>query len=120
MSKFIGEVFKDYSINNNLISAEIKSMNLDKTKNELQLDIISNNQIVLNEIASFEDFAINKFNIKSLALNVEYPDVLIEPNPEHLWKDIIRFFGRREPMVASSLNNSKLVIEDNKIDLIKN
>ena len=118
MSKFISEVFKDYPLNDNLISAEIKSMNLDKTKNELQLDIISNKPIVLGEMINFEDYAIAKFNITSLALNIDYDEVEIEQNIEALWKDIIRFFGRREPMVASSLNNSKLVIQDNKITVM--
>lgn len=118
MSKFISEVFKDYPLNDNLISAEIKSMNLDKSKSVLQLDIISNKPITLSNIASFEDFAICKFNINSLALNVEYENVEIEQNIESMWKDVIKFFGRREPMVASSLNNSKLLIEENKITVM--
>ena len=58
MAKFVNETFRDYEIDNNLKLAEIKELKLHKKENALQLDIVSNNQIKLDDMISFEDYAI--------------------------------------------------------------
>ena len=40
MARFMRETFSDYSIENNLKSAEIKELKLHKKQNVLQLDLI--------------------------------------------------------------------------------
>ena len=91
MAKYINEVFKDYHSNNNLVLAEIKSMNLVKIKNELELAIISNKLITISDIADFEEFLVRKFNIESVILDVEYIDVDVSQDVEAAYKDILKY-----------------------------
>ena len=115
MARFMRETFSDYSIENNLKSAEIKELKLHKKQNVLQLDLIASNPIGLNDMISFEEYAIKKFNLNFTLFNIEYNDLEIDQNVEAIWKDLIRYVGRREPLVASALSHSKLKIEDNHI-----
>ena len=115
MARFMRETFSDYSIENNLKSAEIKELKLHKKQNVLQLDLIASNPIGLNDMISFEEYAIKKFNLNFTLFNIEYNDLEIDQNVEVIWKDLIRYVGRREPLVASALSHSKLKIEDNHI-----
>ena len=55
------ETFSDYSIENNLKSAEIKELKLHKKQNVLQLDLIASSPIGLNDMISFEEYAIKYF-----------------------------------------------------------
>ena len=115
MARFMRETFSDYSIENNLKSAEIKELKLHKKQNVLQLDVIASSPIGLNDMISFEEYAIKKFNLNFTLFNIEYNDLEVEQNIEAVWKDLIRYVGRREPLVASALGDSKLKIEDNHI-----
>ena len=115
MARFMRETFSDYSIENNLKSAEIKELKLHKKQNVLQLDLIASSPIGLNDMISFEEYAIKKFNLNFILFNIEYNDLEVEQNIEAVWKDLIRYVGRREPLVASALGDSKLKIEDNHI-----
>ena len=115
MARFMRETFSDYSIENNLKSAEIKELKLHKKQNVLQLDLIASSPIGLNDMISFEEYAIKKFNLNFTLFNIEYNDLEVEQNIEAVWKDLIRYVGRREPLVASALGDSKLKIEDNHI-----
>ena len=47
MPKHIKDVFADYTIDNNLIDAEIENINLYKKTNKLQVSVISNKKIGL-------------------------------------------------------------------------
>ena len=115
MARFMRETFSDYSIENNLKSAEIKELKLHKKQNVLQLDLIASSPIGLNDMISFEEYAIKKFNLNFTLFNIEYNDLEVEQNIEAVWKDLIGYVGRREPLVASALGDSKLKIEDNHI-----
>lgn len=115
MARFMRETFSDYSIENNLKSAEIKELKLHKKQNVLQLDLIASSPIGLNDMISFEEYAIKKFNLNFTLFNIEYNALEVEQNIEAVWKDLIRYVGRREPLVASALGHSKLKIEDNHI-----
>ncbi len=115
MAKFVNETFRDYEIDNNLKLAEIKELKLHKKENALQLDIVSNNQIKLDDMISFEDYAIKKFNINFTWFNVEYKDIEIEENVGSVWKSLVTYVGRKEPLMASILTGSAVEIEGNKI-----
>ena len=108
MAKFINETFKDYSIDNNLKLAEIKELKLHKKSNALQLDLISSNQIQLLDMITFEDYAIKKFNINFTVFNIEYQGIEIEENIASIWKSLVSYVGRKEPLIASILNGSKI------------
>ena len=45
-------------------------------------------------------------------------ETIIEQDIEAIWKELIRYVGRREPLIASVLNNSKLNTLDNEISII--
>ena len=115
MAKFISETFKDYQIDNNLKLAEIKELKLHKKSNALQLDLISNNKIQLIDMITFEDYAIKKFNINFTVFNIEYQGIEIEENISAVWKSLVTYVGRKEPLISSILNGSKTEIAGNKV-----
>jgi len=117
MAKLISETFKDYQENNNLKLAEIKELKLHKKSNALQLDLISSNQIQLLDMITFEDYAIKKFNINFTVFNVEYQGIEIEENISSVWRSLISYVGRKEPLIASILNGSKIETDENKVNI---
>ena len=115
MGKLVKDTFNDYIENNNLINAEIKNLNLHKDKNILEISIVSNAQITLKDMISFEEYAIKKFNLSSTLFNIEYKDVEIAEDLSSVWKDLLKYIGRKEPFVSTVLQNSKLNIDKNVV-----
>ncbi len=116
MAKFMNEAFKDYLEDNNLKVAEIKGeLKLHKKENALQLNLISEKPITLEEMISFEDYAIKRFNINFTLFNIEYNNVEITGSPVDDWNLLIKYIGRKEPLISSILNGSKLEVVENKV-----
>ena len=115
MAKFINETFRDYQIDNNLKLAEIKELKLHKKSNALQLDLISENPITLNDMISFEDYAIKKFNVNFTLFNIEYRNVEIKEDISAIWRSLVTYIGRKEPVISSILNGSRVEVNENKV-----
>ena len=117
MQKFIKDVFGDYSTNSSLIEAEIENINLFKKTNRLQVNIISNKQINISEIDSFEDYLINRFKVSKASLDIAYKDAEILFDIENNWNNIIKYIGKKEPFSKAILSDSNVTVTDNKLDV---
>lgn len=105
--KYIKEVFGDYTLDSNLIEAELENINLYKKTNKLQVKIISSKSILLNEIENFEDFLINRFNVNKASVDITYNNVEIDQNISENWENIIKYIGKKEPFSKAILSGSK-------------
>ncbi len=117
MQKYIKDVFNDYSENNNLINAVIENINLYKKTNKLQIKVASNNEIKLHEMENFEDYLIKTFKVSKASIDINYGDLEIEPKLESDWGNIIKYIGKKEPMSKAILTNSKIEVNDTKINV---
>lgn len=115
--KYIKEVFKDYNENNNLINAQIENINLYKQTNKVQIKVASEKQINLHEMESFEEYLIKTFKVNKVSMDINYQDLKINPNLDDDWPKIIKYIGKKEPMSKAILTNSKIEIDDEKVNV---
>lgn len=117
MQKYIKDVFGDYNEKNNLIDAVIENINLYKKTNKLQIKVASSNQINLQEMESFEEYLIKTFKVNKASIDINYGDLSIEPKLDSDWQNIIKYIGKKEPMSKAILTNSKIEVDDTKINV---
>src|SRR5699024_8741116 len=73
MEKTIKEIFKDYNSNSfSLNASKIKSINLFKKTNRLELIITADEFIKIEDIYNFEQYLKNRFNIFEANIKIEY------------------------------------------------
>ena len=85
MEKTIKEIFKDYDSNSfSLNAAKIKSINLFKKTNKLELIITAEEFIKIEDIYNFEQYLKKRFNIFEANIKIEYSN-RIEIDIEKEW-----------------------------------
>ena len=105
MQKYIKEVFKDYNIENNIFNAQIENINLYKKTNKLQVELISDSQIGIKEIESFENYLIERFKVNKAILDIKYSSTAeINCDISKQWNDIISYITKKEPFTRAMLN----------------
>lgn len=124
--KAVQEVFKDYrSIQKELLEAKIKSINLFKKTNSLELILLSEKLIKIRQIESFEQYLEGRFGIKTIEIRIEKEEIQEEQEKvcettsqepisqtiEKEWIDIIDYMARKHPMTKAILKNSKISVE---------
>lgn len=124
--KILKEVFKDYNSNSfELVNAKVKSINLFKKTNTLELELISEKHIKIKEIYNFEKYLEIRFNIKNVLIKIE--NEIIEKNEienacegnneinskliVEEWQDIIEYISNKHPMSKAILKNSSISID---------
>lgn len=117
MPKLIKDVFSDYTINNNLIEAEIQNINLYKKTNKLQVSVIASKPILLVDIESFENYAVRRFKVAKVAIDIEYQNVVIEQNIEKQWNQIVNYIAKKEPFSRAVLNGSRVEMEGQNLSV---
>ena len=121
MEKYIRDVFKDYLEEDNIKSAIVSNVSLYKKTNKLQVDVLSENQINVNEIENFENYLKDRFKVDRTLIEIKYKtENEFENNIENNWDNIINYIGKKEPLTKAMLKTSKLKINSNKIDVLLN
>ena len=121
MEKYIRDVFKDYLEEDNIKSAIVSNVSLYKKTNKLQVDVLSENQINVNEIENFENYLKDRFKVDRTLIEIKYKtENEFESNIENNWENIINYIGKKEPLTKAMLKTSKLKINSNKIDVLLN
>ncbi len=115
MEKTIKEIFKDYDSNSfSLNAGKIKSINLFKKTNKLELVIIADEFIKIEDIYSFEQYLKKRFNIFEVTVKIEYTNQ-IDVDIEKEWNLIICYMAHKHPLSKAFLKNSTIQIENNSI-----
>ncbi len=115
MAKYIKDVFSDYTVDNHLIDAEIKNVNLYKKTNKLQISILSSKPIALADMESFENYAIKRFKVAKVMIDIEYQNVEMEQNIEKEWQNIVNYIAKKEPFSRAILNGSQIEIKEKEL-----
>ena len=115
MEKTIKEIFKDYNSNSfSLNAGKIKSINLFKKTNKLELVIVADDFIKIEDIYNFEQYLKNKFNIFEVNIKVEYSKP-IDVDISSEWNLIICYMAHKHPLSKAFLKNSTVEIKENHI-----
>ncbi len=115
MEKTIKEIFKDYDSNSfSLNAAKIKSINLFKKTNKLEIIIIANEFIKIEDIYKFEQYLKNRFNIFEVNIKIEYSEP-IDVDLINEWNLVICYMAHKHPLSKAFLKNSTIQIEENNI-----
>ena len=112
MDKTIKEIFRDYDSNSfSLNAGKIKSINLFKKTNKLELVIVANEFIKIEDIYSFEQYLKKRFNIFEVNVKIEYTNK-IDVDIEKEWKLIICYMAHKHPLSKAFLKDSTIQIEN--------
>ena len=115
MDKTIKEIFKDYDSNSfSLNASKIKSINLFKKTNKLELIITADDFIKIEDIYKFEQYLKNRFNIFEVNIKVEYSKP-IEVDMKEEWNLVICYMAHKHPLSKAFLKNSNIEVENDKI-----
>ena len=115
MNKVIKDVFQDYKKENNIINAVILKMNLYKKSNKLELDIESENQLIIDELADFETYLSTRFSIQTIETKVTYPEIALNQTLEKDWEKIMKYIATKFPVTRAILKGSMLEINGNNV-----
>ena len=115
MEKTIKEIFKDYNSNSfSLNASKIKSLNLFKKTNKLEIIITADEFIKIEDLYNFEQYLKYRFNIFEINIKVEY-NKPINLNIEDEWNLIVCYMAHKHPLSKAFLKNSTIQIENNDI-----
>ena len=115
MEKTIKEIFKDYNSESfSLNAGRIKSINLFKKTNKLELIITADEFIKIEDIYKFEQYLKQRFNIFDASIKVEYTKEL-DVDLQQEWNLIICYMAHKHPLSKAFLRNSTIEIHDKEI-----
>lgn len=114
--KMLKEIFKDFEINSNIINTKIKSINLYKKTNKLEVNILSDKPIKVKDVGAFEKYLIKRFMLKEAQVHVNYVDG-IENNFLDEWDDILDYLSYKHPLTKALLKDSILNLDGNNLNI---
>ena len=119
MPNTVKDVFKDYEKQGNILETQIENINLFKKSKKIEIKLLTEKPIKIQEIASFEEYLITRFQIQKVELHIEMREKGDRPLfPQQLvndWKDIINYISKKFPLTKAILNTSTVEVEDNKV-----
>ena len=115
MTKVIRDVFQDYKKENNIVNATILKMNLYKKSNKLEIEIKSENQLIVDELADFEQYLSTRFLIATIETKVTYPEIELNQTLEQDWEKIMKYIAMKFPVTKAILKGSSLSLEQNNV-----
>ena len=131
--KILKDVFRDYcSSSLELMNSKIKNMNLFKKTNTLEITLLTDKQLKIKSIYSFEKYLDVRFGISNIHIKIENSNVEekdekacetttldnVETLIEHEWNDIIDYMSYKHPMSKAILTASSISIDNKNVNVL--
>ncbi len=132
--KHIREVFRDFnSSNQNIMNSKVKSINLFKKTNTLEITLITNILIEVKGVYAFEKYLEVRFGIANIKIKIENEKVEqniedkvcestgtdeIGSKVEKQWEDIIEYISYKHPMFKAILAKSTMGVDNKNINVL--
>lgn len=132
--KHIREVFRDFnSSNQNIMNSKVKSINLFKKTNTLEITLLSNALIEIKGVYAFEKYLEVRFGIANIKIKIEnekveqnIEDKVCETTEIHeigskiekQWEDIIEYISYKHPMFKAILAKSTMEVDNKNINVL--
>ena len=117
--KTVGEIFSDYKTSSNIQYAEVKSLNIIKKTNTLQVVLYLDEYIEVKEIWYFENFLKQRFQFEQIDVSIEYYEKVEKKSIPEEWKNIIAYMSHKYPLAKPMLLLKSNVEVENHTILIK-
>ena len=115
-AKKVEEIFSDYKTNSNLKYAEVRSLNMIKKTNTLQVMLYLDEYIEIKEIWYFENFLKQRFQIEHIDVTIQYHEKVEKKAIPEEWKNIIAYMSHKYPLAKPMLLlKSDVEVEKNTI-----
>ena len=115
--KLIKEVFSDYNTESNIKEAIIKSLNLIKKVNVLEINIYSQSYIQIKELWFFEKFLKERFQFSNVDIKIKYSEEVTVKPIEKEWENLICYMIHKYPLMKPMIL-LKSTIEVNSKDIL--
>ena len=115
--KLIKEVFSDYNTESNIKEAIIKSLNLIKKVNVLEINIYSQSYIQIKELWFFEKFLKERFQFSNVDIKIKYSEEVTVKPIEKEWENLICYMIHKYPLMRPMIL-LKSTIEVNSKDIL--
>lgn len=102
-TKKVGEIFSDYKTNSNIQYANLKSMNVIKKTNTLQVMLAIDEYIEIKEIWYFENFLKERFRFDHIDIEINYDEKADKKSITEEWKNIIAYMSHKYPLARPML-----------------
>ncbi len=117
-AKKVEEIFSDYKTNSNLKYAEVRSLNMIKKTNTLQVMLYLDEYIEIKEIWYFENFLQQRFQIEHIDVTIQYHEKVEKKAIPEEWKNIIAYMSHKYPLAKPMLLlKSDVEVEANTIHI---
>ena len=117
-AKKVGEIFSDYKTNSNLKYAEVRSLNMIKKTNTLQVILYIDEYIEIKEIWYFENFLKQRFQLEHIDITIQYHEKVEKKAIPEEWKNIIAYMSHKYPLAKPMLLlKSDVEVEENTIHI---
>lgn len=117
-AKKVGEIFSDYKTNSNLKYAEVRSLNMIKKTNTLQVMLYLDEYIEIKETWYFENFLKQRFQIEHIDVTIQYHEKVEKKAIPEEWKNIIAYMSHKYPLAKPMLLlKSDVEVEANTIHI---
>ena len=117
IEKTVKEIFSDYTEQSNLLDAQIKTVNLHRKTNKLEITIYTQTLITVRDYAYFEKYLKTRFKLEQVILKVIYTTE-IDVNINEVWEDTLKYLTYKYPLTKAILANSKIDVNENNINFI--
>ncbi len=115
-TKKVGEIFSDYKTNSNIQYASIKSMNVIKKTNTLQVILTIDEYIEIKEVWYFENFLKERFRFNHIDIEIHYDEKADKKSITEEWKNIIAYMSHKYPLAKPMLLlKSKVEVKEGTI-----
>lgn len=102
-TKKVGEIFSDYKTNSNIQYANLKSINVIKKTNTLQVLLAIDEYIEIKEIWYFENFLKERFKFDQIDIEINYDEKADKKSITEEWKNIIAYMSHKYPLAKPML-----------------
>ena len=102
-TKKVGEIFSDYKTNSNIQYANLKSINVMKKTNTLQVLLAIDEYIEIKEIWYFENFLKERFKFDQIDIEINYDEKADKKSITEEWKNIIAYMSHKYPLAKPML-----------------
>ncbi len=114
--KKVGEIFSDYKTNANIKYAEVRSLNIIKKTNTLQVILYLDEYIEIKETWYFENFLKERFQFEHIDVTIQYHEKVEKKSILEEWKNIIAYMSHKYPLMKPMLLlKSELEVKENTI-----
>ena len=114
--KKVGEIFSDYKTNANIKYAEVRSLNIIKKTNTLQVILYLDEYIEIKETWYFENFLKERFRFEHIDVTIQYHEKVEKKSILEEWKNIIAYMSHKYPLMKPMLLlKSELEVKENTI-----